>query len=57
MSDRPMNVRKVAGWVSLSTALGGMIFGDFGATTVLSSLARSFAAMGLLAIGLVMVGA
>ncbi len=52
-----MNVRKVAGWVILSTALGGMIFGDFGATTVLSSLARSFAAMGLLAIGLVMVGA
>ena len=57
MTDRPVHTRKLVGWALLAVALGWMIFGDFGATTVLSSLARSFAAMGLLAVGLVMVGA
>lgn len=50
-----MKPRKLAGWALLAIALALMVFGDFGPTTVLSSLLKSFAAMGLLGVGLVLV--
>ena len=50
-----MRPRKLAGWALLASAIALMLFGDFAAATVLSAALVNFAAMGLLAVGLVLV--
>ena len=52
-----MKPRKLIGWLLIVAAIGLMLFGDFGVVTKMSMIAVNLAAMALLAVGVVLVGA
>ena len=50
-----MKPRKLYGWALIAAALSLRLFGDMGAETAVSMLLMNFAALGILAVGLVLV--